>query len=82
MSNLYSRTHLAICNPQSTKRTAFTGTPIQNRYLDVQAMLAFMRITPWSSLSTFKNVGLFSTVKVPLLTSDKVHSGKEDHDQR
>lgn len=37
-------------------RIPMTGSPLQNDYTDVQGLLAFMRVLPWSNLDLFKQV--------------------------
>lgn len=37
-------------------RLAMTGTPLHNDYTDVQGILAFLRLAPWSDLRLFTQV--------------------------
>jgi SNF2 family DNA or RNA helicase len=41
-------------------RLPMTGTPLQNDYTDIQGLLGFMRILPWSNLTLFKQVSSIS----------------------
>lgn len=42
------------CSLRSTLRWGLTGTPIQNKHMDVYSMLKFLRVTPFDDLATFK----------------------------
>lgn len=42
------------CDLRSDKRWGLTGTPIQNKHMDVYSMLKFLRLTPFDDLPTFK----------------------------
>lgn len=42
------------CDLRSDKRWGLTGTPIQNKHMDVYSMLKFLRVTPFDDLPTFK----------------------------
>lgn len=44
----------ACCELRSGVRWGLTGTPIQNKAMDVYAMLKFLRVTPFDDLATFK----------------------------
>lgn len=42
------------CDLRATARWGLTGTPIQNKHMDVYSMLKFLRVRPFDDLSTFK----------------------------
>lgn len=42
------------CDLRGSLRWGLTGTPIQNKHMDVYSMLKFMRVTPFDDLATFK----------------------------
>lgn len=42
------------CDLRAEKRWGLTGTPIQNKHMDVYSMLKFLRVTPFDDLPTFK----------------------------
>lgn len=42
------------CDLRGTMRWGLTGTPIQNKHMDVYSMLKFLRVTPFDDLATFK----------------------------
>lgn len=42
------------CDLRSNIRWGLTGTPIQNKHMDVYAMLKFLRVTPFDDLATYK----------------------------
>lgn len=42
------------CDLRATHRWGLTGTPIQNKHMDVYSMLKFLRVTPFDDLPTFK----------------------------
>lgn len=42
------------CSLRATMRWGLTGTPIQNKHMDVYSMLKFLRVRPFDDLATFK----------------------------
>lgn len=42
------------CDLRGNLRWGLTGTPIQNKHMDVYSMLKFLRVTPFDDLATFK----------------------------
>jgi SWI/SNF-related matrix-associated actin-dependent regulator of chromatin subfamily A member 5 len=42
-------------------RLPITGTPLQNDYTDVQGLLAFMHVNPWSDLEYFRQVSVLNS---------------------
>lgn len=42
------------CELRAEKRWGLTGTPIQNKHMDVYSMLKFLRVTPFDDLPTFQ----------------------------
>ena len=56
VSNLKTKISAAVCALPGLYRLPMTGTPLQNEYTDIQGMLAFMRVKPWSDLNLFKQV--------------------------
>lgn len=42
------------CELRANTRWGLTGTPIQNKHMDVYSMLKFLRLTPFDELPTFK----------------------------
>lgn len=42
------------CDLRAEKRWGLTGTPIQNKHMDVYSMLKFLRVTPFDDLPTYK----------------------------
>lgn len=42
------------CDLRGTMRWGLTGTPIQNKHMDVYSMLRYLRLTPFDDLPTFK----------------------------
>ncbi|KAH8383260.1 hypothetical protein KR009_007599, partial [Drosophila setifemur] len=52
--NHKSQSSLAVCELKGKYRWALTGTPIQNKELDVYALLKFLRCTPFDDLNTWK----------------------------
>lgn len=45
---------MACCQIRSTIRWALSGTPVQNKHMDVYAMLKFLRVRPFDDLALFK----------------------------
>ncbi|KAH8278967.1 hypothetical protein KR018_011814, partial [Drosophila ironensis] len=52
--NHKSMSSVAVCELQGKYRWALTGTPIQNKELDVYALLKFLRCSPFDDLNTWK----------------------------
>jgi len=52
--NHKSQSSLAVCDLRGKYRWALTGTPIQNKELDVYALLKFLRCSPFDDLHTWK----------------------------
>ncbi|XP_043651643.1 transcription termination factor 2 [Drosophila teissieri] len=52
--NHKSQSSLAVCDLRGKYRWALTGTPIQNKELDVFALLKFLRCSPFDDLNTWK----------------------------
>ncbi|XP_039493622.1 transcription termination factor 2 [Drosophila santomea] len=52
--NHKSQSSLAVCDLRGKYRWALTGTPIQNKELDVYALLKFLRCSPFDDLNTWK----------------------------
>ncbi|XP_043661522.1 transcription termination factor 2-like [Drosophila teissieri] len=52
--NHKSQSSLAVCDLRGKYRWALTGTPIQNKELNVFALLKFLRCSPFDDLNTWK----------------------------
>ncbi|EDV94807.1 transcription termination factor 2 [Drosophila grimshawi] len=52
--NHKSQSSMAVSEMRAKFRWALTGTPIQNKELDVYALLKFLRCTPFDDLATWK----------------------------
>lgn len=42
------------CDLRAERRWGLTGTPIQNKHMDVYSMLKFLRVSPFDDLATYK----------------------------
>ena len=40
----------------SKHKLIMTGTPLMNEYTDIQSLMSFLRIKPWSNPETFQSV--------------------------
>ncbi|XP_029679622.1 transcription termination factor 2-like isoform X2 [Formica exsecta] len=52
--NHKSQASLAVCELKANKRWALTGTPIQNKALDVYSILKFLKCSPFDDLRVWK----------------------------
>ncbi|KAG7297638.1 hypothetical protein JYU34_018350 [Plutella xylostella] len=52
--NHKSATSVAVCTLRGARRWALTGTPVQNKDLDVFALLKFLKLTPFDELPMWK----------------------------
>ncbi|XP_055907334.1 transcription termination factor 2 [Eupeodes corollae] len=52
--NYKSQSSLAVCELRGKSRWALTGTPIQNKEIDVYALLKFLKCSPFDDLSHWK----------------------------
>ena len=48
--NPKSQVSQAVCRLRAAKRWAVTGTPVQNKELDMYSLLRFLRVTPFDQL--------------------------------
>ena len=44
----------AVCRLRAARRWAVTGTPVQNKELDMYSLLRFLRVTPFDQLQVWK----------------------------
>lgn len=52
--NHKSQGSLAVCDLQADKRWALSGTPIQNRAMDVYSILRFLKCSPFDDLRVWR----------------------------
>lgn len=52
--NYKSKTAIAVCNLRAKYRWAMTGTPVQNKELDLFALLKFLRCSPFDDLNVWR----------------------------
>lgn len=52
--NHKSQASLAVCGLKADKRWALTGTPIQNKALDLYSILKFLKCSPFDDLRVWK----------------------------
>lgn len=52
--NNKSQASLAVCGLKAKKRWALTGTPIQNKALDLYSILKFLKCSPFDDLRVWK----------------------------
>ena len=52
--NPRSQTSLAVCRIKAARRWAVTGTPIQNKELDMYSLIRFLRVSPFDEYRVWK----------------------------
>lgn len=52
--NPKSQVSQAVCRLRAARRWAVTGTPVQNKELDMYSLLRFLRVTPFDQLPVWK----------------------------
>jgi SNF2 family DNA or RNA helicase len=58
-ANPATETNRSVEAITSHHRVVMTGTPLMNEYNDVQSLMSFLRVRPWSDAHTFKSVSSF-----------------------
>ncbi|KAJ4331996.1 hypothetical protein N0V87_008736 [Didymella glomerata] len=71
VSNPFTAVSQAVCQLEGEYRIAITGTPLQNKIIEVQGLMAFLHIEPWQDFNAFMQV--FGPTKLKITGDSKAN---------